>query len=155
MKVLPAKRGYTLVEILIVVSIIGLLAGLGLPHLLTANRQSRSRIFVNDLRIASNAFTHFLLENDEYPRDKTPGRMPNGMSSYLSNFQWSEKTSIGGNWDWDFGQFGVTAAVSVYRPTWSEEEMTKIDAIIDDGFLGSGNFRARSGGYMYVIEERP
>lgn len=147
------KKGFTLVEILIVVAIVGLLAALGIPDLLTANRQSRSRIFTNDLRIASSAFTRYFLEKDGYPTDKTPAVMPNGMSGYLSNFQWSEKTSIGGHWDWDYEVFGVTAAISVHQPSWSTEEMEQIDALIDDGSLSSGSFRTRAGGYMYVIEE--
>lgn len=154
MKAASINKGFTLLEILIVVAIIGLLAGLGLPHILTANRLTRSRIFVNDIRVASDAFTQFFFDNNQYPTDKTPRQIPIGMSSYLSNVQWSEKTTIGGYWDWDYDQFGVTAAVSVYHPTFNATEMAKIDAIIDDGILDSGHFRARTGGYMYVIKEQ-
>lgn len=147
------KKGFTLVEILIVVAIIGLLAGLAVPSILAANRQSRARIFANDLRIASDAFTSFIFENDQYPKDQYPTEVPSGMSGYLSNFPWSEKTAIGGHWDWDYDVFGVTAAISVHQPSFSKDQMEKIDAIIDDGSLGSGQFRIRTSGYMYVIEE--
>jgi hypothetical protein len=30
-------------------------------------------------------------------------------------------------------------------------QMQELDALIDDGDLSSGNFRARSDGYIYVI----
>ncbi|MDF7800603.1 type II secretion system protein [Pontiellaceae bacterium B1224] len=147
------KEGFTLLEILIAVAIIGLLAGLGIPSYLRATRQTRSKIFLNELRIANSAFSQFMFDNSTYPEEKNPAEMPTGMSDYLSNFEWSGKTAIGGYWDWDYDQYGVTAAISVYQPTISSEEMAKIDASIDDGILDSGRFRARSGGYMYVIEE--
>jgi hypothetical protein len=31
--------------------------------------------------------------------------------------------------------------------------MKVIDTLIDDGNLGSGHFRRRSGGYIYILEE--
>lgn len=149
------NEGFTLVEILIVVAIIGILAGFGIPSILAANRQSRSKILISDIRTASSAFTQYFFDNNHFPSDKGPTQMPTGMSEYLSKFPWSEKTSVGGNWDWDYGVYGVTAAVSVHQPFFSTEDMQKIDSIIDDGSLNSGTFRIRPGGYMYVIEENP
>jgi len=79
--------------------------------------------------------------------------MPTEMAEYLGGFPWSEDTVIGGQWDWDYGVFGVTAGVSVKSPKWGNEQMQEIDALIDDGNLGSGQFRQRPGGYIYILEE--
>lgn len=153
MKRSTTKRGFTLVEIMIGVSIIGLLSAIALPNLLQAGTKTRNRRFARDIKTAGHAFVQYAFDHGDYPADKTPAQMPSGMDSYLSNFAWSENTVIGGQWDWDKGVFGVYAGVSVKGPSWSNEEMLKIDAIIDDGNLESGDFRSRTGGYIYILEE--
>ena len=147
------KSGFTLVEISITSAIIGLLATLAVPNLLEAGIQARNRRFAADIRAAGHAFVQYAMEHGEYPKDKTPSQMPDGMAEYLSGIDWGGKTVIGGQWDWDYKVFSVLAAVSVKSPAWSAKRMKEIDAIIDNGDLSSGQFRRRSGGYMYVLEE--
>ncbi|WP_372846915.1 type II secretion system protein [Pontiella sp.] len=147
------KSGFSLVEIMIVSSIIGLLAALGIPAMNHAGIRTRNRIFAAEITAAGQAFVQYALDFGTYPPDTTPSRMPSGMSGYLRNADWTEDTVIGGKWDWDNGQFGVSAAVSVYSPDRTTEQMAKIDGIIDDGNLATGQFRARTSGYMYILEE--
>jgi hypothetical protein len=70
----------------------------------------------------------------------------------LSAVHWTEPTPIGGQWDWDFLQYGAIAGVSVFMPDLTEAQMARIDARIDDGDLTTGIFRRRSSGYIYVME---
>ncbi len=153
MSVQTNKPGFTLVEIMIVVAIIGLLAALGLPSMLEAGKNARSRRIAREIKAAGHAFVQYAFDTGAYPADKTPGQIPDGMAPYLGKFPWSEKTTIGGKWDWDHNVFGVKAAVSVRSSDWGDEQMLTIDELIDNGDLGSGQFRRRSGGYMYVLEE--
>lgn len=138
---------------MIVTAIIGLLAAMGIPKMLAAGQDTRAARFAREIKAAGHAFVQYAFEHGEYPADKTPAQMPAGMDDYLSGFPWSEETVIGGHWDWDYGVFGVIAGVSVKSPNWNDEQMQKIDARIDDGNLGSGHFRQRSGGYIYILEE--
>ncbi|MBT8042577.1 MAG: type II secretion system GspH family protein [Pontiella sp.] len=154
MNALRLKRGFTLVEIMIVVALIGLLASIAVPTMLNASRTSRSKAIAKEIQTAGDAFIQYSFDHaGEYPADKTPAQMPSGMAPYLSKFPWTEETIVGGNWDWDYNVFGVTAAVSVKSPTWDDDLMTLVDEVLDDGDLGSGMFRTRGGGYMYVLEE--
>lgn len=152
MKRVYSKSAFTLVEIMIVVAIIGLLAALGIPNLLKAGQRARSTKFAREIKNAGHAFVQYAFENGRYPADRTPSQMPTGMASYLNGFPWTEDTPIGGQWDWDYGQFGVGAGVSVYQPNWTSEQMQEIDAIIDDGNLSTGEFRQRAAGYIYILE---
>ena len=143
--------GFTLVEIMIVVVIIGLLAAIAIPAFQRVKTRSQVSSFTNDLRIASQAFETFAMENGTWPPDGGSS-IPNTMDGYLSLSKFSENTPLGGQWDWDFGQFGVTAGLSVLSPTADSRTMTLVDASIDDGDLTTGDFRSRSGGYILVLE---
>lgn len=147
------RMGFTLVEVMMVVAIIGLLAAVGIPSMIHAGEKSRAARIGRDVKTAGHAFVQYAFDHGDYPADKLPGQMPDGMAPYLKGFPWSEETAIGGRWDWDFGVFGVIAGVSVQSPDWDADQMLKVDKLIDDGNLGSGQFRQRSGGYIYILEE--
>jgi len=147
------RRGFTMVEIMVVVIIIGLLAALALPTILMSRSSARSAAFINDLRQSRAIFEGFALETGAYPEDGIPGSIPSPMTSELVKVHWTEPTPIGGQWDWDYMQFGIVAGVSVYEPNMTDSEMAKIDARIDDGDLSSGAFRKRANGYIYIIEQ--
>lgn len=147
------KTGFTLIELMITVSIIGLLAVLALPRMLEAGNRTKARRFAREIQAAGHAFVRYSFDHGDYPADRTPAQMPEGMAGYLSRFPWTETTLIGGQWDWDNGQFGTRAGVSVYRPEWNDDRMADIDEVLDDGNLATGHFRRRTGGYIYVLEE--
>jgi type IV pilus assembly protein PilA len=147
-----SRRAFTLVEIMIVVVIIGLLAALALPAMSRVQRNAKVTRFISDLRTFSQAFEAFASTNGGWPPDGVPGSFPTGMTGDLKTAAWSGETSLGGRWDWDYQQFGVTAGISVHQPTATVELLTEVDRKIDDGDLTTGNFRERSDGYIYILE---
>ena len=59
-----ARRGFTLVEIMIVVAIIGLLASIAMPNFSQARNSARSNVCLNNLRLIDSAKEMFALENN-------------------------------------------------------------------------------------------
>ena len=57
------KKGFTLVEIMIVVAIIGLLAAIGIPSFQKARKTSQTKACINNLRVIKGAKDQYLMDN--------------------------------------------------------------------------------------------
>jgi prepilin-type N-terminal cleavage/methylation domain-containing protein len=146
--------GFTLVEIMIVVSIIALLAVMALPSFLRAREQAQNTKFINALRVATGAFELYNVDHAAYPPDVNRGIVPSGMSLYFGpTLDWTQPTPIGGNWDWDNNQFGFKAGVSVVGSAAPATQFLEIDKRFDDGDLSKGRFQdTASQRYTDIIE---
>lgn len=148
------RGGFTLVEIMIVVAIIALLAAIALPSFLRARIQSQNARWMNDSRVASDAFTMYAAEYGVLPPDGYPGQIPAGMAPYFgTKIRWLERTPIGGEWDWDGPGTSVAAfGVATLNPSRSPEECLLIDRRHDDGSLDTGRLRYLGDRFTWIME---
>ena len=58
------KKGFTLVEIMIVVAIIGLLAAIGIPSFTKARDNSREKSCINNLRMIAAGTEQHMMDNN-------------------------------------------------------------------------------------------
>lgn len=159
----PFRRpvGFTLVEILIVVTLIGLLAALALPAMERVRMTSRVAVMLNELRTIAQICEQYALENGDWPPDGINRLHPILIEYGKTDF--GLHTSLGGQWDWDRGQGDppVNAALGVYvggaangaqLRRMMRTVMQRVDQQLDDGDLETGFFRSRNAGYMLILE---
>lgn len=70
---LQKRKTFTLIEMLIVIVIIGILAAALVPRLQSVQGRARDTKRKTDLRTIFNALEIYVLDNSDYPSDRTPG----------------------------------------------------------------------------------
>lgn len=151
-------KGMTLVEILLAVTLIGLLTALLIPAVNLAVRSRENARAASRLRRAVAAFEMCRSEQGGYPPDQiVPGQTAVPvMTPYFNDLNidwWGDATPLGGRWDWDIGYHGFAASLSLWQPDVSQKQLTEFDRLIDDGDLSTGRFRKVSTQYHYILEE--
>ena len=147
-----ATRGFTLVEIMVVVVIIGLLSAMAIPAFKKVRESSLKGRLLNDFRVFSGTFAQFELENGYYPPDGGFVDLPPLMIAYLPNDSWKNPPA-GGQWIWDFEDRGIRAGVSYRDSNLGDDFFVKVDQKLDDSDLEAGMFRKLSNDrYSFILE---
>ncbi len=77
------RRGFTLIEIIITVVILGILAGLAAPSLHDAVVKADAAHVLSDFQVIRVAVMEYHAENDVYPKTRGQGRVPPELVSFL------------------------------------------------------------------------
>lgn len=82
MRIRRNSKGFTLVEIMIVVAIIGLLAAIAVPNFVQARNSARRSSCINNLRLLDAAKEQYALENN---KDATTTPVDADVTPYLKS----------------------------------------------------------------------
>jgi len=153
---------FTLVEISVVVTLLGLMIAMALPAYRHVTLRSKAAAVLNDIRVFSAAFQTYSTQHGGWPATGTPGLIPSSIADALpSNF--AKPTPIGGYYEWDYNSsangFHVTAAISIV--TTSDSPMTDdldliemIDQQYDDGNTTTGNVQlGATNNLVFILEQ--
>jgi prepilin-type N-terminal cleavage/methylation domain-containing protein len=165
MNIFKTSRGFTLVEIMIVVAIIAVLVTIAVPAWTRASYQARNTRFINDAKKFADGIELFASEKNYYPEDGNTGNIPDGLETYIDADAWNLAvspdggSSIGGWWDVETNDSGVGSAVGVVTSGASmgladDYQLGLLEARDDDDDFDTGSFRKiRTGGYYFVISD--
>lgn len=150
------NKGFTLVEVLIVVVILGILAAIVIPAYTGYQRDSHKNAFITCIRNFASATAYRYQTEGGYFEDSSSGQMPAGWDTYILPSSWTHGTPIGGVWDFELDSFGVKSAFGVHfdgsGQTRDDAFMQEIDAVFDDGNLTTGAFqKLAEDRYYYIV----
>lgn len=124
------RRGFTLVELIIVVAVIGILTSVGTSVAGTAKQKAYLGVAKQDLSEIVSSLTLYFNDNNFYPAD-VDRDVPPGLEVYLKNGRWPKAPWPGSCFDWDnwiidgkpvyqmsirFCQLGDTAGTTCHFP---------------------------------------
>lgn len=143
----PTQRfGFTLVEIAVVVACLGIIFAIAAPMIQKSVDSTEGQVVINDLRVFSEAFNRYNMENNTWPETPELGTtFPEGMQGYLSESGWDREHPYGGKYEWfhdlEVDDQIITASITIKSGKATLDEMKSIDEVIDDGDLMTGIFR--------------
>jgi len=162
--VIHGSRGFSLVEIMVVVMIISVLSMLAIPAVARIQRRAKTSTIMNDFRVFGTAFETYAHENGSWPAETGVGVVPAVMATQLNSTAWLRKTPMGGQYNWDYNQihFGtkITAAITISASATAPlaldvNQLLDLEYTIDKGSydLLGGSFRIGTGLVpLYVVQ---
>ncbi len=146
------RRGFTLLEIMVVVIIIGALLAMAIPGFNAVRERTRVSAFLNDFRAVKEAVNRYNLEEGGYPVDGGTGQPTPEFLEYIREDIIMDTTVIGGNWTADVTNYTFAFGVTGYEV--DDEIIEQIDEGVDDGDITTGAMTKTGDGVFYfVIEE--
>lgn len=77
------RAGFSYVELLIVLTIMGILVRIALPRLSFVRKQAQSRAAIADVRVVRDAVLSYQQDRGALPGEVAAGQVPSGLVNYL------------------------------------------------------------------------
>lgn len=75
-KIMKSDKGFTLIELMVVVIILGILAAVAIPRFTGRTEQAKKNAAYADLKAISSALELYYFDEDAYPEDNGSGELP-------------------------------------------------------------------------------
>ncbi len=148
--------GFTVVEVMLAVVIIGILAAIAIPSFQRIRQQANVSRFVNDLRTMSGQFEGYHFSNARWPADTPAGQLPSGVEGYVSEGSFTQTNAVGSAWKWVNNNSVIGIGVEYGGSQQEDVLYMAIAERIDDNNLFSGRFQAiGSDSLVWILEGTP
>ncbi len=128
-----AQQGFTLVEIMVVVTLLGILAMLGIPEFRKSTDRAEAIATANDIGKFVQAVELYGTSEGNYPTNMNYITMPDEVRGFMpAKLQ-------NGHYDWRYINLGNFVYVIVRDLELTAEQAISIDKTIDDGNVTRGN----------------
>lgn len=144
---LPRHKGFTIVELMVVVTVVGILALLGMPGIRMARERTEATATANDLRVFTEAIEFYSTAEGSYPAFMTYTSMPEAIEEYLPAV-WKNGTHR-----WFYDNNAYYTYVYLYNLNFTAEQAVLLDRIIDDGNIATGSLQVAKNrrGLLYLF----
>lgn len=148
------KSGFTLVEIMIVVVIIGILIALAIPGMKKVRQNTQASAILNNFRVFGGAFQNYNLAEGVWPATHVDqGSMPGELDGYMNEDDWINGCPINGYYTFNDPGDGTSVIISLVAANMDVSLQRRIDNDMDDGVLTSGIIRGDTTSLDFYLEE--
>jgi prepilin-type N-terminal cleavage/methylation domain-containing protein len=77
------RRGFSIIELLVVMVIIGIIVRIAVPRYAVARKQAIARAVIGDVRVLRDAALNYQTDRGAWPPETRGGRTPAGLAKYL------------------------------------------------------------------------
>jgi len=155
------RRGFTLIEMVVVVVIIAIVATIALPRLGVLTRRASCSSVLSTMRELHSAVDQYRAEHGDWPPDGNTGEVLPGFEDYapIGIFD-GRRPPVGGEWDFENESSGFVGVgihfqgANAKRPG-ADEVLLDVDRIADDGDTSTGRWRYAQSDRYYVVFDAP
>lgn len=143
-----SRRGFSLIELMTVMAVIGLLAALGIPRYHEMKRRAFSAAVVSDFNTVRIASYNYFADHSTYPADGGAGAPPPALVPYLpAGFQF---TTPNYDLDYDVWPSPLNPAQLIVGVTVTSGDKELIN-LIARNIRAGGIGLVSEGGYTYIF----
>jgi len=153
------RGGFTLVELVVVVLILGILAAVATPHMLGVSDRAEAASIVSNVQTIFAAVELYAAENGHLPADTPNGQTPVALEPFVKTDFFAETTALGGKYDWNGPTTGApVVGVGIRVSSWSNPSVLRIYAAIeehaDDGATDAGWITTDALGLHFKLDNK-
>lgn len=141
------RQGFSVVEVLVVFSILVILVRFAIPRYNHMRKQAQARAAVADVRVLRDALFNFHQDRNSWPNESGPGNVPQGLQTYLpGGFDF-----LRGSYTIDYEAWGAVDGASANAPVPGTAALVAVAIDTPDADLVTELRKLANLGIPYVI----